>query len=290
MMALGLTLLLAAKATATTDAQHLVLAVLEEPQCQEDTALAARPLFAKRRSGWIALATEEAFRTVASTKMAWTVISDGQIHGRLTTVDPGPLNGPAWTYTRDHLLNLAPGQTVPASPNSEGDLAGWCAAPNRRPLALLSRSSGRDARGWKAVRPPGELMPELFEAFRLQAGAARDCSSDAEQPRPFSYGRSDVRISKSHEDRSGRRIVTLGLDARRNACDGPRESAWASHTFLVADGIKFLGTGLSLVDAGDYDGDGRAEILFWYSGYNEDGYSLLYDDFAGRVDFRWKYH
>ena len=41
---------------------------------------------------------------------------------------------------------------------------------------------------------------------------------------------------------------------------------------------------------GDDDGDGSSEIMFWYSGYNEDGYTLFYRGFTRHASFRWNYH
>jgi hypothetical protein len=48
--------------------------------------------------------------------------------------------------------------------------------------------------------------------------------------------------------------------------------------------------GAELVDAGDYDAGGWSEVVFWHSGYDEDGYSLLYRQFHERTDFFWIYH
>ncbi len=71
-----------------------------------------------------------------------------------------------------------------------------------------------------------------------------------------------------------------------NKCDGPSEPAWWPNCFIVpadAHHPAFLGEGLWLVDAGDYDGDGRSEVIFWFSGYNRDGYVLFTDDWTNRV-------
>jgi hypothetical protein len=54
--------------------------------------------------------------------------------------------------------------------------------------------------------------------------------------------------------------------------------------------LKFLGSGLALIDAGDYDGDGHSELVFAKSGYNHDGYVLFSDDLAHSAEFGWSYH
>ena len=46
---------------------------------------------------------------------------------------------------------------------------------------------------------------------------------------------------------------------------------------------------MELIDAGDYDNDGKSELLFWYSGYNRDGYILIYDDFRKSAEYIWGY-
>jgi hypothetical protein len=71
----------------------------------------------------------------------------------------------------------------------------------------------------------------------------------------------------------------------------PGDPGWATHTFFLSgDGVRYLGSGLSLVDAGDYDADGAAEVLFWSTGYNDDGYVLFYDGLSRHAEFFWSYH
>jgi hypothetical protein len=41
---------------------------------------------------------------------------------------------------------------------------------------------------------------------------------------------------------------------------------------------------------GTYDRDGSADVLFWYSGYNDDGFTLSYGGLTKHSDFRWNYH
>lgn len=45
-----------------------------------------------------------------------------------------------------------------------------------------------------------------------------------------------------------------------------------------------------LVDAGDYDSEGKSELLFTIAGYNRGGYELFYDDFNKHVTFEFHHH
>ena len=45
-----------------------------------------------------------------------------------------------------------------------------------------------------------------------------------------------------------------------------------------------------VIDIGDFAGDGREEALFWLSGYDEDGFVLLYNGFRKSARFAWHYH
>jgi hypothetical protein len=47
---------------------------------------------------------------------------------------------------------------------------------------------------------------------------------------------------------------------------------------------------LEPVDAGDFGGDGGEEAIYFFGGYNFDGYILYYDSFRKAVRFGWNYH
>ena len=47
---------------------------------------------------------------------------------------------------------------------------------------------------------------------------------------------------------------------------------------------------MTYIDAGDFDANGTSEVLFWFSGYNNDGYVLFTDNLKHRVEFTWHYH
>jgi hypothetical protein len=45
-----------------------------------------------------------------------------------------------------------------------------------------------------------------------------------------------------------------------------------------------------LVDAGDYDNDGRSELVFSIDDYDLGGYRLFYDHFKKESVFEFSYH
>ena len=115
------------------------------------------------------------------------------------------------------------------------------------------------------------------------------CVDDPEKYVPFQYGASDIVIDAAYRNRHSGELIALRLDPDDFNCDGPPGDEWATHWFLVAQAVRSLGAGFDFVGAGDYDADGSSEVLFWYGGYNANGYTLFFDDFAQRSDFRWTY-
>ena len=75
-------------------------------------------------------------------------------------------------------------------------------------------------------------------------------------------------------------------------CDGPLGEAFVAQWFVIDPGkeIKFLGKGMRLVDAGDYDNDGKSEVVFSIEGYDRGGYRIFYDDFKRNATFEFGYH
>jgi hypothetical protein len=47
---------------------------------------------------------------------------------------------------------------------------------------------------------------------------------------------------------------------------------------------------MALIDAGDYDGDGKSELVFALSGYNYGGYQIFYDGLKKSATFDFSYH
>jgi hypothetical protein len=87
-------------------------------------------------------------------------------------------------------------------------------------------------------------------------------------------------------------LVQLGL--RGYYCDGIADDSglFIGQWYLIEPSgkMRFLGSGMSLVDAGDYDGDGKSEVLFAVDGYDLGGYRLFYRDFSRSAEFLFSYH
>jgi hypothetical protein len=277
-----------ALATTVEAKRPVVIAVLEEPQCKPESPQSVRVLFAKQGSEWIPLSEPNPTTTLLT--HSWTVAFDGRSLGGLRTIDPGWQSAHPWTYPRDRLFGVA-NQRLPSVPNNGGLLAGWCGEPTRRPLVLVSSPYYRDPARWRPFTSGIVHRDAVLRTFRAALGSVARCLNEAEEATiEVAYTAADLVVVKAYRDHAGRLLLGTRLATDRVKCGGLIEPWWRVQWFLVDGRPRYLGGDMSLVDAGDYDNDGKTESLFWHSGYNEDGYTLLYDGFQKRVDYYWHYH
>jgi hypothetical protein len=274
----------------------LVVGVLDMPQCTKETKASARLLFAKEDSRWVALNNEYEFpKGLNLTQFNWTIAFDGRNLGNLELRDPSPSHPMLkdWYYGRDKLYEPVNREKVPSVKNQAKMFAGWCQAPADRPLVLVSRPNFSDPEGWKSFSPDQAYKRRLYMALRLRIGRfdAIHCVGSEERPEPWDFTPEDLVLYKSYRSASGRELVSIGIDPEKIGCDLLGEPQWSNNWFLIENGkVDFLGTQMELVDAGDYDKDGHSELLFWFSGYNRDGYVLAYDQLRRKAEYIWSYH
>ena len=140
------------------------------------------------------------------------------------------------------------------------------------------------------------MLERAVPALRARLPKIETCDkAGAVLPRR-AYANNEVRTVQSYRSRNGARIVSLVMAPKRNSlCEyGDEEVADPLvHTVGLETSGKtvFLGTAMTLLDAGDYDGDGHSELIFWRSaGDNDESYVLVADGFRTRVEFAWSCH
>ncbi|HEY2378281.1 MAG TPA: hypothetical protein VGH98_20050 [Gemmatimonadaceae bacterium] len=216
--------------------------------------------------------------------------------GTLNTTDAG-FEGDDWTFRRDHSLDVTPGQRIPAIANRSHRFAGWCKAPAVRPIVAVTSGHYADPDSWKPFQPSPPVIDSVFPAFRKIVGKAYTCrytvsakGDSSEHNIVYRYTARDLVVVSAYRNSRGREIVGLRLRGGVEPCDGWMDPQLLNHWFLVGATPRPLGDEMDLVDAGDYDGDGKSELLFWRAGDDVDAYVLIYDDFSKQVEFYWNYH
>jgi hypothetical protein len=281
-----------AVSSAAFRAEEPVVAVLGENPCERDsTGPIVRIMFAKDASGWRTLDTNTSWTGLDLGKRVWTIALDGRDRGHVRTPE---LPGQPTVDRRDRFLKIAPGETVPRIANTAKHFSGWCDHPKTRPIVLVSGGSAADPEAWKPYAVPANLRDSIFPAFaKVHAGLdmkAVTCDkNDHSSPLPVIPANVVVE-PKGYRNAAGLRLVWVHFDRKKDTCDGLTSDEWADHTFLITDRPVHLGAFLELVDAGDYDGDGRSEQLFFFGKYDYDGYMLFSDNFTRSTTYGWSYH
>jgi len=157
-------------------------------------------------------------------------------------------------------------------------------------LVLVNGPNFRDPDLWKPFTPSDTILRTLFAPLRRAADSVYFCPTDPEKPVLFEYTWRDLRIIAGYRNRAGRSLIAVELDPRAWTCDAMRDSDWDVHWFLLEDQPLLLGVSLELLDAGDYDADGKSEVLFWHANDEDEGYTLFTADFRKRIDRWWTKH
>jgi len=269
--------------------QFLVLGILEEPQCKEDSPRSIRPLFAKSGDGWVSLDTKAKTVPYKMDRITWTLAFDGKSLGQLVSIDPRNTIEPEWTYSRDYLHKPDSGQTLPQIKNKTNRFGGWCGKPQYFPIVLVSKPYFTDPDQWKRSTPDNADRQRVFPAFKNSF--EKLCIG--REKNPTQYGSEDLRIIDSYTSKHGEKLISATFIDGYYECDevgsadhGYDKQRW----FFLGNSKTYLSPNLTLIDAGDYDNDGKSEALFWYDDYNQNGYVLFYDGFRKRADFLWSYH
>ena len=278
-------------------AKEVLVGVVEQAQdCQKQGKFSARIMFVKQGTEWNALGADLPSTKWNIDNINWEVAFDGKSLGHLSIKEPSTsvkyIND--WYYHRDKKQALVENQKFPKIRNKPGAFAGWCSGPEYRPLVLVSENHYKDPQGWKPFTAGPEYQDKLYPFLKVVVGRLNSivCRPNEDVLSvPYIYRPRDTVIYKSYKSSSGQVLISIGLNVKDFSCELIMPPEWSNNWFLISgNDIDYLGRQMELVDAGDSDGDGKSELLFWHSGYNNDGYVLVYNNFHQKAEYLWGYH
>lgn len=269
-----------------------IVGVLDTSQCMNTTERQVRALFLSTQDGWLPLDSKyRGDRHIADT-MQWTIAFDGKNLGDVITTATRFSGKGTWAYTRERLLSILNPDSILCIPNKEKLFGGWCSIPNCRPLILVTEPNFGDPDEWKPFTPQPDAREDLLPYFKKEYPKVLICKTEyGDDTASFDYGTEDLKIHKSYASKKVGKLICIGLIPEEYKCDGPVSSEWFRNWFFAdSTDTIFVGADMTLIDAGDYDGDGESEIVFWRTGYNEDGYVISWNRFKRNAEYLWKYH
>jgi hypothetical protein len=222
---------------------------------------------------------EELSRAVKSfpEEVAWTVCFDGRSTGSLTSKNPESI-----LYYKDvGTHRISSRGSVPTVGKPSELFSGWPGGQTFRPLVLSSRAACADTGGWRPAPPAAGEIDAVKDYLRREHRLPAAKLSKAKVKANKSYG-SQARGAKLISlTIAGAELIPASGEDDRNT------DAWF---YVAGKEVRYLGSNMLLVDAGDYDGDGKEEAVFKVQRYNNDGYVLFHDGFKQKLEFSWGYH
>jgi hypothetical protein len=254
-----------------------------------------RAAFEKKDSEWESfpnpcadLACLKALAKRYPKEVNWTITFDGRNLGQVTARTP-PEFPDLDSVGTEQITSSGPVPTVGKRSMAN---SGFYYSPAYRSLVAVSKPYFNDPDVWKPSHLSTELTGALRQRFREKFPKVSNCRNPDENiPRSWPYRDEDIRIGKTYSSKENWSLAELYLPGWK--CDGPQKdgSPFLAQWYAIAPTgeIRFLGSGMWLIDAGDYDGDGRSEVLFAVGGFAKDGYRLFYQDFRKSAEFSF-YH
>jgi hypothetical protein len=252
------------------------------------------PLFKKIDNEWI-------LNNSLQGPITWTIAFDGKNKGIISSHPNEALYiDEVSTYIPEQIKDQ---KLIMGQPSEI--YSGWENTLFNRPLVLVSNGNFGDPAKWKPLKY-SEGQSKLFKNIFINAyPKVINCDENEKPlPNPTPVNNSDIKITTCYCSNEGSYLVNMILNGGK--C-GVYEGPFLNQLFFIQSDKNSIHVNLGnnppqpnsnenenysfyLVDAGDYDGDLKSELVFFVSGYNEDGYVLFYDDFKKKVVYTWHYH
>ena len=290
-------LLVLISGAARGSAQNLDLGVLEDvpgAYAGQPNQHSVRVLFQKNGSDWEAFPNncpdQGCLKTISSKyprEVTWTVVLDGRDLGQVTGRTPKEFE----FYSHVGLQEVVSTGAIPTVGKKSAVYGGFTDVSVYRPLVAVSRPYFNDPESWKPSNLSADMIRLLRQEFRKRFPTVSNCTSPADAAEnPWLYNDENIRILKQYSSNRQWSVVQVRLGEYR--CNGPPDDPFLDYWFALspANDITLLGNGMWLVDAGDYDNDGKSELVFAIDRYNQGGYELFYADFKKHATFEFGYH
>jgi hypothetical protein len=252
------------------------------------------PAFEKRGTKW------QAITHFPLTEGKWTVAFDGkslgQIESRASSDEADQITS---DISRAKQTIVTPKDKVPAIGKRSSEFTGvsglFGLTVARRPLVLVSKPYYRDPEAWKRIQLPDEISGLVRAAFRKQYPHVDRCKDEEIAERDWKFPDSAISFPHAYASNKNSLIVAVKLDAGNCGWGGRPDypaDAFVYQWFFVASNrsVRRIGGFDLLLDAGDYDDDGRSELVFFSTrSESSDVYELLYDDFQKKIELQVRY-
>lgn len=277
-------------------AQSVILGVLEDvpPVYAGDTDRpAVRVVFRFDSGKWIAFPSDcpnqECLRKIVAeypVSVRWSIGVSGREIAKLSSRTPKQFD----FYAHVGLQSLDDFSQAPKVGSKSEEFGGFTGEAVYRPLVANSEPFFSDPDHWKDSLVPGPIQTALRRAFRHNnPKVCKQDQTDETKSTPFAYTDSQVQIAKALKSQADIWIAELHLD-NASACDDVVEFDDQWYVSRPDESTDYIGEGMWLVDAGDFNNDGKSEILFSIARYNRGGYELFYDQFTKHVSFEFSFH
>jgi hypothetical protein len=279
---------------------NLTLGVLEDrpgTYAGESSVRVVRAIFEKLGSEWQSFPNHckdvqcfDSLPKLYPKEVHWTVAFDGRNLGNVTGRTLADFRGLAAVG----LEKIISSGEVPTVGDRLEKYSGFLFVPVYRPLVAISRPYFRDPDKWHPFRPSPSAISSVRQQFQNRFPKVQNCRNQNDGTLiPWKYRDENIQVIASYSSNNGWSLVDLKLAGW--TCDGPQEdedSPFIGQWFVVEpSGVtRHLASGMWLVDAGDYDNNGKSEVLFAVVGYNQGGYRLFYQDFSKSAEFTFRYH
>jgi hypothetical protein len=218
----------------------------------------------------------------------WTIAFNGKSIGQIAGETPSEF----LFYSRIGLQKVNSAGAIPSIGKPSTEYSGFLNKPVHRPLAANSQPHFKDPERWAPVQTSLLNLGILRKQFQKKYPKLCRISGEKESKREvFPYVEDDVRVVKIYESRENWILAHLHIDAMD--CSDPGAVFPMDDPWFVIDPkhyANYLASGMWLVDAGDYDGNGKSELLFSISRYNRGGYRLFYNRFQKQAAFEYSFH